>query len=107
MLIHLFLELLELASDYLELFFIGFLAGVEFLGDHGFCVFDSFLFGMLKVNFLLVLDNLKSVGQLFVLSFKLGNLSRLISLCGRWLSLFLFTKDLLGCIYIIFSLLNG
>lgn len=58
LLIHLFLELFELASDYLKLFFIGFLARVELLGDHGFCVFDSLLFGMLKVNFLLVLDNL-------------------------------------------------
>ena len=58
LLVDLFLQFLELPSQNLKLFFISDLTSVEFLRDHGFCVLNCFLLGMLQVNLLLLLNDL-------------------------------------------------
>jgi len=67
-------EFSELASEDLKLRLICMLASVQLLSDHELSIGNGLLLSVLQIDFLLVLDNIKSFLKLFLFTFELSNL---------------------------------
>ena len=74
MLIDFIFEFSKLACEDLKLRLICMLASVQLLSDHEFSIGNGLLLSVLQVDFLLVLDNIKSFLELFLFTFELSNL---------------------------------